>query len=63
MEIDQKELTIVCRGQGGIDCDIRMPFQLGPLHTHDTGAVVIFMIVPACTFLFLFALPLLLFWH
>lgn len=65
MEIDQKELTVVCRGLGRIDCDIRMPFQLGPLHTHSAGAVAIFMIVPACTFLLLFALPLrvLLFWY
>lgn len=69
MEIGQKELTVVCRSRGWgrvmIDYYIRMPFQLGLLLAHGTGGVTIFMIVPACTFLFLFALPLrlLLFWY
>ena len=58
MEISQKELTVVCQGEGWIDYYTKLPFQLGPLHTHGTGAVAIFMIVPVCTFLLLFALPL-----
>jgi hypothetical protein len=57
MEIRQKELTVVCRGQGGIDYYIRM---LGPLYTR--GTVAIFMIVPACTLFLLFASIFLLFW-
>ena len=54
MEIDKKELTVVCRRR--IDYYIWMPLSLlGPLGT----GVTIFMIVPALTFLLLFALPLL----
>ena len=70
MEISQKELNVVCRGQGRIDSDYynRMPFQLGPFGQLHTGAVaLIFMVVPACTFMLLFALSwtlrVLLFWY